>query len=99
MNKFCVVVLLWGVSVLQAPAQETTSLPSVHVTVTDAQQLAIPGATCTLIRAGSPTGDTAVSDEHGGCDFRSVRPGTYVIRVELDGFEPFSRSHIILSSG
>src|SRR6266852_4341177 len=91
--------LMWGVSVLPAPAQQVARLPSVHVTITDAQQLAIPGATCTLIAAGSPTGGTVVSDEHGACDFGAVRPGTYVVRVELDGFEPFSRAHLVLNAG
>src|SRR5262249_1594588 len=61
--------------------------------VTDAQQFAIPGASCTLIRAGAPSGDTIVADENGACIFGKVQPGTYVVRVELDGFEVFTREH------
>jgi len=77
----------------QAPAP----LPSLHITVADAQQLAIPGATCTLIPAGAPSGNAIVADEHGACDFANVQPGTYVVRVELDGFEPFSRAHFVIT--
>src|SRR5437899_1475411 len=78
-------------------AQPPGPLPSLRVIVTDAQQLAIPGATCTLIPAGSPNGATLVADEHGACVFPKIPSGTYVLRVELDGFDPFRREHVTLT--
>jgi TonB dependent receptor/Carboxypeptidase regulatory-like domain len=89
--------LLMGALAVPVCAQQTPSLPSVRVVVTDAQKLAIPGATCTLIAAGSPNGDAVVANEHGACVFVTVQPGTYVVRVELDGFDPVTRTDVIVA--
>lgn len=90
-------LLLLGVLAVPVRAQPPAPLPTLHVTVTDAQQLAIPGATCTLIPAGSPTGEVLIADERGGCAFANVQPGTYVLRVELDGFEPFHHARFVIA--
>jgi len=92
--------LLLLLCALPAPvcAQPPTPLPPVRVAVTDAQQLTIPGATCTLIRAGSPSGDTAIADGNGACVFDRVQPGTYIVRVELDGFDPYTREHVVVNA-
>src|SRR5262245_45306237 len=91
-------LLLYGALAAPLRAQAPSPLPSVRITVTDAQQLAIPGATCTLIRAGSPSGETTVADDKGACVFDRVQPGTYVVRVELDGFDPFTRERVAVSA-
>jgi len=74
-------LLLLGALATPVCAQPPAPLPPVRVTVTDAQQLTIPGAACTLIRAGSPGGDTAIADANGACVFDKVQPGTYIVRV------------------
>lgn len=89
-------LLLLGVAVQPAHAQQDGLRPSIRLSVTDTQQLAIPGATCTLIAAGAPNGDTVVADDKGVCLFASVQPGTYVVRVDLDGFEPFARASLVI---
>src|SRR5262249_48098867 len=91
-------LLFWGALAVSVCAQAPSALPFVRVTVTDAQQLTIPGATCTLIRAGSPSGDSTVADENGACLFARVQPGTYVVRVELDGFDPFTRERLVVDA-
>jgi hypothetical protein len=91
-------LLLWGALAGSVYAQQITP-SSVRVVVTDAQQLGIPGATCTLIAAGSPTGDAVAANEHGACVFAIVPPGTYVVRVELDGFEPVTKTNVIVRQG
>src|SRR5215467_13203719 len=91
-------LLLFGALAAPVWAQPPAPLPPVRVTVTDAQQLTIPGATCTLIRAGSPSGDTALADANGACVFERVQSGTYVVRVELDGFDPFTRDHLVVTA-
>jgi hypothetical protein len=78
---------------------------SLRVRVTDAQQLALPGAACSLIvpsqanppRANEPV--TVTTDERGVALFENVSPGAYTLRIELDGFEPFVRSGLVISSG
>jgi hypothetical protein len=86
---------------LAAPvcAQQAPSVSSVHLTISDDQQLPIPGATCSLVAAGAKDGDSVIADERGTCDFATVRPGTYVVRVELDGFEPFVRANVVIAGG
>src|SRR4051794_17629805 len=98
MKKLFAVLLLVCAGVAPARAQQDAARPALRLSVTDAQQLAIPGATCTLIAAGAPSGDTVVADEHGSCAFAAVQPGIYVVRVELDGFEPFSRANLTLAA-
>src|SRR5579872_4775699 len=90
-------LLLLGALAVPVSAQSPAPPPAVHITVTDAQQLAIPGATCTLISAGAPNGDSVAADEHGVCVFPNVQPGTYVVRVELDGFDPFTRERVVVA--
>jgi hypothetical protein len=69
---------------------------ALRVTATDSQKLALPGATCTAILAGAPKGESVVSDGDGVCTFINLQPGTYVVRVALDGFEPFARVHVVV---
>jgi hypothetical protein len=89
--------LLVGAVAAPVRAQTPVPFPSLRITVTDAQQLAIPGATCTLIPAGAPKGDAVVADQSGTCTFANVQPGIYVARVELDGFDPFTRERLVIS--
>jgi hypothetical protein len=91
-------LLLFGALAAPVCAQPASPLPSIRVTVTDAQQLAIPGATCILIRSGAPSGETTVANGNGACVFAGVQPGTYVVRVELDGFDPFTRDHVAVTA-
>src|SRR5262249_1875038 len=72
------------------------STPSLRITATDAQHLAIPRATCTAIPAAAHGGTTAVSDDQGTCVFTSLSRGTYVVRVELDGFETFTQANVVV---
>jgi hypothetical protein len=90
-------LLLLGALGVPVRAQPESPLPSLRVSVTDAQQLPIPGATCTLIPAGAPSGDAVVADQSGVCTFARVQPGIYVVRVELDGFDPFTRERLVIS--
>ena len=47
-------------------------------------------------RAGSASGDGG-REQHGACVFATVQPGTYVVRVELDGFDPVTRTNVIVT--
>jgi carboxypeptidase family protein len=73
------------VSVGIARAQETTS-GTITGQVVDAQGLAIPGATVTIM---SPQGErTFVSDAEGRFYAPFLTPGRHTVRVELQGFRP-----------
>lgn len=89
-------VILLLVGARHASAQTSSARADVRITASDAQQSAIPGATCSLIPAGAPRGELTTSDERGQCVFRDVQPGTYVVRVEIDGFDPFARANVVV---
>ncbi|HYT75125.1 MAG TPA: TonB-dependent receptor [Vicinamibacterales bacterium] len=82
-----------------AAAQDPAPRANVRITTTDVQQFPIPGAICTLIPAGAPRGEPATSNDHGVCTYSGVEPGTYIVRVEIDGFESFSRASIVVAGG
>jgi carboxypeptidase family protein/TonB-dependent receptor-like protein len=70
----------------QVPA---TNAGTVRVTVVDAQQYPVPGATCSLMRAGYAAADvaTAATDAAGVAVLPGIPADTYTLRVEIPGFE------------
>ena len=80
----------------QALAQgETTNAIMGHVT--DATNAAIPGATVTIRNPQTGLQRSAKTDEEGRFDFPQLRPGTYSVKVEAEGFEPQQNANV--SSG
>jgi outer membrane receptor protein involved in Fe transport len=76
-------------------AQQTTG--TITGRATDAQNLAVPGATVTL--TGPQGTHTATTDGQGRFTFPYVTPGTYTIRVELTGFNAVERKDVNVSLG
>ena len=71
---------------------------SVRIAVRDATGLPIAGATVTL----SPSDDqvaTLSSSERGEAVFERVAPGTYIARIESEGFAPLDRPNIVVRGG
>ena len=89
------VVALASAPVMTNAAQAATLV----VRVVDAQSLAVPGASCSLTAAGgaAPIAQTT-SDSGGHAVFDAVPAGHYTLRVELDGFEPFVRTGVMLDA-
>ena len=87
-------LMLGGASAVAA--QETTT-GSIAGRVVDAQNLAIPGATITIV---SPQGDrTFTSDADGRFFAPYLTPGQYEVKVELSGFRQLDRKDIQLRVG
>ena len=61
-------------------------------TVRDAQQAVIPGATVTLKNVDTGIELTLMTNEMGGYEFPTVRPGNYTVRVDLAGFRSFAQT-------
>lgn len=65
--------------------------------VTDSQGAVLPGVTVVLTgRTGSIE---QVSDETGTYRFIGLQPGTFSIRAELAGFQPFERDNLVVAIG
>ena len=80
----------------QAPAQETTS-GSLGGRVSDAQGLAVPGATVSV--SSSQGTKTYVTDAEGRFFAPYLTPGTYTIKAELQGFQATEQRNIELRLG
>jgi len=76
-------------------AQETTG--SVNGRVTDAQGLAVPGATVTL--TGPQGSKSAVTDADGRYSVPLLVPGTYIAKAELQGFKTVQQQNVIVRLG
>jgi outer membrane receptor protein involved in Fe transport len=76
-------------------AQQTTG--TITGSAVDAQTLAVPGVTVTL--TGPQGTKTTTTDEQGHFSFAFVTPGTYAVRLELQGFKTVERRDVNVSLG
>jgi hypothetical protein len=91
----CVPLLAWLIVVLLAPplwAQAVTG--TLLGSVTDAEGLAIPGATVTITEVNTNIKTNAVTNENGNYVFASLRNGTYRVEAELTGFKKAIRDGV-----
>jgi hypothetical protein len=68
------------------PQGETTS--AIVGQVSDASGAGVPGAVVTVTNKETALKRTARTDESGRFNFPQLKPGTYSVRVESQGFEP-----------
>jgi hypothetical protein len=65
---------------------ETTS--AIVGQVSDASGAAVPGATVTIDNTETGLQRVATTDDSGRFNFTQLKPGTYTVRVEAQGFDP-----------
>jgi hypothetical protein len=83
------VVLVVAVAVLSAEALgqgETTS--AIVGQATDATGAVVPGAMVTVTSHDTGSKRSAKTDEAGRFNFPQLKPGSYAVRIEAQGFEP-----------
>ncbi len=93
MVMLAVVLVLIGATL--GRAQETTG--TVTGRVTDAQGLAVPGATVTL--AGPQGAKAFTTDADGRYTAPLLVPGTYVVKAELQGFKTVEQPNVVVRLG
>ena len=91
---FAVAAVLMAAALAQA--QETTT-GSIAGHITDAQGLAVPGATVTLVAPQGPRVFTTDSEGRFFAPF--LTPGDYELKVTLQGFRPLDRQGIDVRLG
>ena len=83
-----------------APAAAQVQTGSILVRAVDEQGAVVPGVTVTItssvLVAGSMNG---VTDAGGVFRFPSLVPGTYVVKMELTGFQTINRENIVVLVG
>lgn len=78
-----------------APASTVT----VRGHITDQTGALIPGAKITVATPDGATVGTATADSGGSYEIRGLKPGSYVVKAEFDGFAPFQSQPISLAAG
>ena len=92
------VLVAFFVGVPISSAQESASSGIVGQ-VTDATRGALPGATVTVTNAGTNARRSVVTDTDGRFTVPNLPPATYVIRVELSGFQVAELKDVVLRNG
>jgi len=83
---------------MRANAQgETTS--AIVGQVSDASGASVPGATVTIHNVETGLQRTAATDDSGRFNFTQLKPGTYTVRVEAQGFEAQQNDTVTASLG
>src|ERR1700691_1184074 len=83
---------------VEALAQgETTS--AIVGQVSDASGAAVPGATVTIREAETGLQRTATTDDSGRFNFTQLKPGTYIVRAEAQGFDPQQNESVTAGLG
>src|SRR5215468_6263115 len=93
--------LILAAFVIGAPtskAQESASSGIVGQ-VTDSTRGALPGATVTVTNTGTNARRSVVTDSEGRFTVPNLPPATYVVRVELSGFQAAEINDVTLRNG
>jgi hypothetical protein len=94
------VVLVVAIAVLSAEALgqgETTS--AIVGQATDATGAVVPGATVTVTSHDTGSKRSAKTDEAGRFNFPQLKPGSYEVRIEEQGFEPQEADNVFSGLG
>jgi len=67
--------------------------------VTDATDAAVPGATVTITNREIGLQRIAKTDNEGRFNFPQLKPGTYSVKVEADGFDPQHNDNVFSGLG
>ena len=92
------VVLFLTLLFLACSLSGQTITGSISGSVKDSSNLAIVGASATLISTATTAEITVTSNEQGDFTFAAVEPGTYTLRLKYQGFKTLERPALILSA-
>ncbi len=96
LRRWNAINLTWiGVlAALTAPVAAQELYGSVVGTVQDGSGGHIPGATVTVVNRDTNLTLTAVINETGSYTFTNVLPGTYDVKISLQGFKEFVQANV-----
>lgn len=93
------VILTAAFLVLNLSAFGQSTSGSITGTVKDSTGAVIPGASVTLVGRSDNSSQQTTTNEEGIFIYPQVRPGTYSISVQKEGFQKIEKTDVILSTG
>jgi hypothetical protein len=93
-----ILAVVASLSQTQAQGQgETTS--AIVGQIRDTANAVVPGATVTIANPQTGLSRSAKTDEAGRFNFPQLKPGTYLVKVEAQGFEPRQNDSVVSGLG
>jgi type 1 fimbria pilin len=89
----CLALAVW---VTPAAAQDTGTVSG---TVVDNSNQVVPGAGVTLTNEATGDTRTTTSGDRGVFGFRAVPPGSYTVKIELQGFRTHEQKKNVINVG
>jgi hypothetical protein len=86
-------------SVAATPSAAQVLYGSIVGNVTDAQGATVPGATVTIVSKETALTREATADEQGNYSLVNLLPGSYDVKVTIQGFREFVRSNVPVGVG
>ena len=86
-------------SILAAPATAQVLYGSIVGNVTDAQGAVVPGATVTVTSKDTNLTRDTTTNADGSYTAANVVPGTYDVKVSLQGFREFVQTGVPVTAG
>src|SRR5712691_10388767 len=96
LRRLLLVALAFFVGLAPSPLAAQSVSGSISGTVVDQTRQVLPGATVSAFNELTRETRTTVTNEVGVFVISAVKPGTYTLRVELNGFATFERQNVIL---
>jgi hypothetical protein len=96
--KWLLIVLTACVISSGLPALGQSTFGSIVGTVKDQSGSVVPGATVTLVNAGSSATRTTTSSASGNYEFLNLDAGTYQVSIQATGFKDSVFDHLVLQA-
>jgi hypothetical protein len=94
-----VLTLLFALAALPFAAFGQSATATLSGTVEDQNGAVIPGAAVTAVNTATTLERQATTDSNGSYTFPLLPPGTYIVRVQAQGFTPVENRNVVLNVG
>ena len=99
-SRFVTVFLVLSVLGVAAHAgAQGGTTTTIAGTVADAGRGMVPGADVTISRADIGFTQSAPTNDQGQFSFPGIPPGTYTLKVTLQGFKTYVTNDVVVTSG
>jgi hypothetical protein len=99
MHACCRILVAFVLLACSSPTFAQGGRAEINGTVLDQAKAVLPGATVTVTDENTGLARTVVSSGDGRFVIPTLVPGTYTVKAELQGFQPFTRPGVVLNVG